>query len=85
MIEYFTTSSVDDDLIGSWLRSGFDIYNKTKKTIYNNAKKLIYAPYKIGDRIGQMVFVNYPHVKLIQREELTETTRGANGFGSTGN
>ena len=32
-----------------------------------------------------MVFVNYPHVKLIQREELTETTRGANGFGSTGN
>ena len=47
---------------------------------YNQPKN-----YKIGDRIGQMVFVNYPHVKLIQREELTETVRGANGFGSTGN
>lgn len=85
MIEYFTTSSVEKDFIGSWLHTGFDIYNKTKKIIYDNAKKLMYAPYKIGDRIGQMVFVNYPHVKLSQREELTETTRGANGFGSTGN
>lgn len=85
MMEYFITSSVEKDFIGSWLHTGFDVYNETRKTIYDNAKKLMYAPYKIGDRIGQMVFVNYPHVKLIQHEELTETTRGANGFGSTGN
>ena len=85
MIEYFTTTSVEKEFIGAWLREGFNIYNETKKRIYDKAKKLMYAPYKIGDRIGQMVFVNYPHVKLSQRGELTETIRGSNGFGSTGN
>lgn len=43
------------------------------------------APYQVGDRIGQMVFVHYPTVNLVESENLSETDRGANGFGSSGN
>ena len=46
---------------------------------------ITYAPYKVGDRIGQMVFMNYPTVELIEVEELNETVRNKDGFGSTGN
>ena len=42
------------------------------------------APYKVGDRVGQMVFMQYPTVELIESEELSDTERGEGGFGSTG-
>ena len=42
------------------------------------------APYKVGDRVGQMVFMQYPTVELIEVEELSETSRADGGFGSTG-
>lgn len=51
--------------------------------ILNNP--LDYAPYKPGDRIGQMVVLPHPYIKLIEKEELSDTSRGAGGFGSTGN
>lgn len=41
-------------------------------------------PYDIGDRIGQLVIVKYPTIRLIQAEELSETERGDGGYGSTG-
>ena len=43
-----------------------------------------FAPYKVGDRIGQMVVLPYPNVKITEVGELSETERGSNGFGSTG-
>lgn len=43
------------------------------------------APYNVGDRIGQMVVMPYPKVQLNVVDELSETDRGENGFGSTGN
>lgn len=46
---------------------------------------LEYAPYKVGDRIAQMVFLEYPTVELTEVEELSNTERGSGGFGSTGN
>lgn len=64
---------------------GLDLYERVKKDIYNSAKELDFAPYKVGDRIGQMVFINYPTVNLIEVDELSITERGANGFGSSGN
>ena len=45
-----------------------------------------YAPYAVGDRIGQLVFERYVHVsREIVDEFEGETSRGENGFGSTGN
>jgi dUTP pyrophosphatase len=42
------------------------------------------SPYHVGDRIGQIVFVPIPDVELIEADELSETARGAGGYGSTG-
>ena len=44
-----------------------------------------FAPYNIGDRICQMVVIPYPNVVLKEVDELSESVRGTNGFGSTGN
>lgn len=43
-----------------------------------------FAPYKIGERIAQMVVMPYPQVQCEVVDELSETDRGANGFGSSG-
>ena len=40
--------------------------------------------YKIGDRVGQLMVIPYPKMKLTEVQELSETTRGAGGYGSTG-
>ena len=37
-----------------------------------------------GDRIAQMVIAELAAVELVPAEELSETQRGAGGFGSTG-
>lgn len=43
-------------------------------------------PYTIhsGDRIAQMIIAKHETVQLLEVQELTETTRGEGGFGSTG-
>jgi dUTP pyrophosphatase len=38
-----------------------------------------------GDRIAQLVIASLPHVELREAIALTETERGAGGFGHTGN
>lgn len=41
--------------------------------------------YQIGDRIGQIIILPYPHITFEEVEELSETERGIGGFGHTGN
>lgn len=43
------------------------------------------APYKVGERIGQMVILDYPTVEFEIVDELSNSSRGTDGFGSTGN
>lgn len=40
--------------------------------------------YNIGDRIGQIIIMSYPHIEFEESEELTKTERGIGGYGSTG-
>lgn len=42
------------------------------------------APFKVGERIAQIIFKKYEDVTFIESDELSETERGANGHGSTG-
>ncbi len=42
------------------------------------------ARYSKGDRIGQMIIVPYPTIEPEFSEELSDTERGAGGFGSSG-
>lgn len=53
---------------------------------YYKAKEdpMKYAPYKVGDRICQMVLIPYPNVLFKETDELSKTERGEKGFGSTG-
>ena len=40
--------------------------------------------YEVGDRIGQLVIMPYPEVEFEEADELSETSRGSGGYGSTG-
>tara|TARA_R110001583_G_scaffold65550_6_gene189391 strand:- start:321 stop:737 length:417 start_codon:yes stop_codon:yes gene_type:complete len=42
------------------------------------------AMYRIGDRIGQIIILPYPQVRFEEVEELSNSDRGAGGYGSTG-
>jgi len=39
--------------------------------------------YKIGDRIGQLIILPIPNIQLKVVEELSDTNRGTQGFGSS--
>lgn len=56
----------------------------TLSEMKRRARQLEFAPYKSGDKIGQMVFLTYPDVELIEMEELSDSIRSTKGFGSTG-
>lgn len=40
--------------------------------------------YQPGDKIGQLIIMPIPHIELIETDHLSESDRGAGGFGSTG-
>lgn len=43
------------------------------------------SEYEVGDRIGQLIILPYPKVNFEEVEELSDSDRGTNGYGSTGN
>jgi dUTPase len=67
------------------VESALDVYKINKEEYIKRAKNLEFAPYKVGDKIAQMVCLRYPTVKLVEKTELSETERGDGGFGSTDN
>ena len=40
--------------------------------------------YNVGERIAQLVIIPYPQITFIEADELSETERGAGGYGSSG-
>ena len=40
--------------------------------------------YDVGDRVAQLIIMKYPEVSFTEVTELSDTVRGAGGFGSTG-
>lgn len=67
------------------VESALDVYKINKEEYIKRAKNLEFAPYKVGDKIAQMVCFGYPTVNLVEKTELSETERGDGGFGSTDN
>lgn len=39
--------------------------------------------YQPGDRVGQLIILPYPQIEFVETDELSETERGEDGFGST--
>ena len=61
-----------------------------KKIIYKIIDIIIFLPrhlkvYEVGDRVCQIIFLTLPELKLIEKQELSDTDRGVQGFGHTGN
>lgn len=73
-----------------WYKKMFTTYNKVLHSIYRNMVECevdykLYSPYDIGDKIGQIVWMKPVYdlnVEIV--DELSDTTRGTGGFGSTG-
>lgn len=40
--------------------------------------------YAVGNRVGQLIIMPYPKVKLVEVDELSETERGEGSYGSSG-
>lgn len=60
-------------------------FEQAKNNVYEMTKNLEFAPYKVGDRIGQMVLMKRLQINPIETDELSDSDRGTNGFGSSGN
>ena len=43
-----------------------------------------FRKYGIGDKFAQMVIMPYPEIEFVEVDELSESDRGVNGYGSTG-
>jgi dUTP pyrophosphatase len=42
------------------------------------------SAYEVGNRIGQLIILPYPQIEMVEVDELSDSYRGAGGFGSTG-
>lgn len=75
----------------SWLnpyrviKKAYKAYNEALNRVVEMTKNLEFAPYKVGDKIGQLIVFPYQDVEFEKTDKLSETSRGENGFGSTGN
>jgi dUTP pyrophosphatase len=61
--------------------SGYRGEIKLRFSVDNNENK----EYDIQDKIGQLIVLELPNMKIIEAKELSNTDRGQGGFGSTGN
>lgn len=50
----------------------------------SRTQELRRAPYQVGERIGQIMILPYPYICFDVVDELSDSERGAGGFGSTG-
>ena len=45
----------------------------------------IFKPYEVGNKIAQLIIIPYPKVHFVEVNELSDSDRGDNGHGSSGN
>lgn len=50
----------------------------------NRDMRIEEQPYKVGDRVGQIIIMPYPQIELEEVDELANSARGEGGHGSTG-
>lgn len=62
-----------------------EIMLKLKPTVQYHSKveSLFNEMYEVGEKIGQLIILPYPSVNFILSDNLSDTVRGSNGFGST--
>lgn len=53
--------------------------------VFKTTTDVVPAVYKEGERFAQLVIVPIPEIEVVEAEELSESDRSTNGYGSTGN
>lgn len=61
-----------------------EIIFKFKPTPHFTVEELGDFEYEVGDRIGQIIILPYPEIEYEEVDDLSDTVRGTDGFGSTG-
>ena len=59
-------------------------YRGNIQATFNKTNGLDSMKYKVGERIAQLIIIPYPQITFEEVDELSETERGAGGFGSSG-
>jgi dUTP pyrophosphatase len=59
-------------------------YRGELQATFNKLNGLDSVSYKVGDRIAQIIIVPHPIIQIVEVDELSESSRGIGGFGSTG-
>lgn len=72
----------DDEFQEDLEKGSLNVYNNGENEHYGFSN--VTRVYSKGDRVGQIIIMPYPQIEFEEVEELTETERGAGGFGSTG-
>lgn len=70
-----------------WYKRLFTDFSKMldEEYVFCKENAMEWAPYEVGDRIGQIVWNKFPkNINIEIVDELSETERGDGGFGSTG-
>ena len=55
------------------------LFNREQRPIILNNRI-----YNVGERIAQLIIIPYPQITFVKADELSETERGAGGYGSSG-
>ena len=55
------------------------LFNREQRPIILNNRI-----YNAGERIAQIIIIPYPRITFVEADELSETERGAGGYGSSG-
>jgi len=59
-------------------------YRGELQATFNKLNGLDSVSYNVGDRIAQIIIVPHPIIQIVEVDELSESSRGIGGFGSTG-
>lgn len=51
--------------------------------VFKTTTDVVPAVYKAGDRFAQLVIVPIPELEVVEADELSDSDRGENGYGST--
>lgn len=65
-----------------WWRWGHS-FEGVLGTVTKLADPLRFAPYQVGEAVGQLVPLTFDKMKIEETKELSKTERGEGGFGST--
>lgn len=60
-------------------------YRGEIQAVFRSTTDVVPAIYKDGERFAQLVIIQIPEFDPVEVDELSETDRGADGLGSTGN